>query len=63
MWSGWPVDFEFSLAADFINWRLVSQLRYELVSLDVNVLLAWWSLWGLDISCEEFFGSLGPLLF
>lgn len=62
MGRGRSVDFELCLAPDFIHWCLVGQFRHELIRLDIDVLLAWRCLWGLDVACEEFFGSLGSLL-
>ena len=63
MWCGWSVDFEFGLASNFVHGGLIGQLRDELVSLDVDVLFAWWGLWSLHITSEELLGSLGSLLF
>ena len=57
------VNFELSLATDFIDRGLIGQLTDELISLNVDVLLAWGRLWCLNVTCEELFGSLGPLLF
>ena len=62
MRCGLRVDFEFSLAANFVHWRFISELSYELISLDVDVLLAWRRLWSLHITGEEFFGCLSTLL-
>ena len=62
MRSGRRIHFELSLATDFVNGGFVSELGHELIGLDVDVLLAWGSLWCLDISCEELLGSLGSLL-
>ena len=62
MRSGRRIHFEFSLATDLIYGGFVSELGHELIGLDVNILLAWGSLWCLDISREELFGSLGSLL-
>ena len=63
MRSGRPVDFELSLATDFIDRGLVGQLADELIGLDINVLFTWGCLGSLNITSEEFFSGLGPLLF
>ena len=57
-----PVDFELSLAANLINRCLIGELGYELVGLNINVLLAWGRLGRFDISGEELLGGLGSLL-
>lgn len=57
------LHFEFSLAADLVDGSLISQLRDELVGLDVNVLLAWGRLRRFDISGEKLLSGLGALLF
>ena len=62
MRGGRSVDFELSLATDFVNGRLVGQLGHELISLNVDVLLAWRGLWRLDIASEEFLSGLRSLL-
>jgi hypothetical protein len=59
----WPVDFEFSLASNLIDRRLIGELRDELIGLNVDVLLAWWGLWRLHIASEELLSGLGSLLF
>ena len=57
-----PVDFEFSLASDFVNRGLISELSNELVSLNIDILFAWGRLRGLHVTSEELFGGLGSLL-
>ena len=57
------LNFEFSLAANLIDRCLVSKLLYKLISLDVNILLAWGRLRCLNVSCEELLCSFGSLLF
>ena len=57
------LHFEFSLAADLVDGSLISQLRDELIGLDVNVLLAWGRLRRFDISGEKLLSGLGALLF
>ena len=53
---------EFRLTANFIARCLVCQLLHELISLYVDVLLAWGRLRRLDVTREEFLRGLGPLL-
>jgi len=62
VWSWGSVDFELSLTSNLVDWRLVSQLRHELVSLNIDVLLAWWSLWRLYVTREEFLSRFCSLL-
>ena len=59
----WSVELVLGLASDFIDWGLVGELGDELVSLDVDVLLAWRCFRRFDISCEELLGGFCPLLF
>lgn len=56
------VYFEFCLATDFVYWGLISQLGYELVRLNIDILFSWRGLWSFDISCKEFFSRLCTLL-
>ena len=56
------VDLELRLNANLVAGRLVSELRNELVGLNVDVLLAWRCFRRLDVPSEEFFCGLRPLL-
>ena len=56
------LHLELSLAADLIDGSLISELRDKLISLDVNILLAWSSLGRFDISGEKLLSGLGALL-
>ena len=47
------VNFKLSLDADLVARRLIGKLRNKLVSLCIDIRLAWWSLWRFDISREE----------
>ena len=62
MRGGRSIDFELSLASDFVNRCFVCQLGHELICLNINVLLAWWRLWRLNIASEEFLSGLRSLL-
>ena len=61
MRSGRPLNLELSLATNFIHGCFVGELGHKLIGLDVDVLFAWGSLRGLDITSEEFLGCLGSL--
>ena len=56
------MNFEFSLATNLINGRLIGQLGDELIRLNIDVLLAWGRLWRLHIAREKLLGRLGTLL-
>jgi len=60
--GGRLIDFKFGLAADLINRSLIGELSHELVSLDIDVLLAWGSLRCLNIASKEFLSCFGALL-
>ena len=57
-----PLDFEGGLATNFVNGRFISQFRYKLVSLDINILLARWRLGSLHVPGEELLSGLCTLL-
>ena len=60
---GWrPINLEFRLTTNLIYRSLIRELRHKLISLYVNVLLAWWSLGCFDITSEKLFGSFRSLL-
>ena len=58
----WSHNLILSLASNLVDWCLVGQLGNELVSLNVDVLFAWWRLRRLDITSEELLGCFCPLL-
>ena len=58
----WRIYLELGLASNLVNRCLISELSDKLVSLNVNVLFAWWGLGRLNIPCEELFSGLGSLL-
>jgi hypothetical protein len=57
------LDFESSLASDFVDRGLVSQLRDKLVGLDVDVLFTRRCFRSFNVTGEEFFSCLSALLF
>jgi len=59
---GWSVNLKLGLATNLINRGFVGKFSNELVSLNVDVLLARWCLGGLNIPGEEFLSSFGSLL-
>ena len=62
MGRGRPVHLELGLAADLVDRGLIGELSYELICLNVDILLAWGRLWGLHIPGEELLCSFGSLL-
>lgn len=56
------LNFEGSLTSNFVYRCLISELRNELVSLNINILFAGRGLRSLDITREKLFSCLCPLL-
>ena len=56
------MHFEFGLAANLIDGSLVCELGHKLISLNVNILLAWGRLGCLNVSREELLCCFGSLL-
>ena len=56
------MHFEFGLAANLIDGSFVCELGHKLISLNVNILLAWGRLGCLNVSREELLCCFGSLL-
>ena len=56
------IYLELSLAANLIDWSLVCKLSDKLVSLNINILFAWWRLRRFHVTSEELLRSFSSLL-